>query len=80
VSLDEAHLLQILTARGFDTSRLMTQVVDEKKIEALIALGEITPTELKQCTSVADPTYALIVKKPSEVEGLIPKAKKALKK
>jgi hypothetical protein len=80
VALDETLLLQTLAARGFDTSRLMTSTVDEKKIEALVSLGEITPLELKECTSVGDPTYALIVKKPSEVEALLPKAKKALKK
>lgn len=80
VKLDEDRLLQILEDRGFDTSRLMTSTVDEAKVEALVSLREISLTEIEECSSVGAPTYALIVKKPSEVEDLIPRAKKALKK
>jgi hypothetical protein len=80
VEINFEKLLETLNARGFDTSKLYKPVLDEEKIEAYIALGEISPNELRECTSIGDPTYALIIKKPSEVEELLPKVKKALKK
>ena len=80
VNLDTAKLVNLLRFRGFDIDRLYTPVLDESKVEAFVALGEITPNEIRECSSIEEPTYALIVKKPSEVEALIPKAKKAIKK
>lgn len=80
VSLDTEKLVALLQNRGFQISRLYTMAVSEEIVEALVVTGEISTDEIKECSSVAEPSYALIVKKPSEVESLAPKAKKALKK
>jgi hypothetical protein len=76
-SLDVKILKGLLVERNFDIEKIMTKVVDEAKVEALVALGEISPAEIKACSSIGAPTFALIVKKPSEVIALIPKTLKS---
>lgn len=76
VKIDTSLLLVKLAANGFDIERVLSKSVDENKIEALISLGEISPELIKECSSIGEPTYALIVKKPSEVLALMPKVLK----
>jgi hypothetical protein len=76
VKLDKDLLLAKLAATGFYTERIITRTVSEDKIEALVSLGEISPELIRECSSIGEPTYALVVKKPSEVLALMPKALK----
>jgi len=68
---DGLKLMKKLHDRGFDVSRITTSIIDEEKIEALAVLGEITPDELKECSSIGDPTYALVVTKSKSVVALL---------
>lgn len=70
-AFDGIKLIQLLEKRGFDTSKIMSQMIDEDKIEALASLGEISPDEIKQCSSVGEPTYALVVTKSKAVTALL---------
>jgi hypothetical protein len=78
-SIDTEGLLAMLRERGFDTDKVMTKTVDLEKVEALIVMGEISSLEIKACSDVGKPTYALQVEKPSSVLSLMPVVNKKLK-
>ena len=50
--------------------------IDEKKFEAAVEMGMITVDELKSVSVVGEPTWALVVKKPSVITKLLKGGKK----
>lgn len=51
-------------------------VVDEKRFEAAVEMGMISLEELKEVSVVGEPTWALVVKKPSVITKLLKGGKK----
>jgi hypothetical protein len=76
VSIDLEAVAKELSAMGIDEEKFLKKVIDEEKIEALVALGELSPDIIKRHSSIGVPTYALLVTKPSEVLALMPKVLK----
>jgi len=50
--------------------------ISDEKLEGAVMMGMVAPEDLRSASSVADPTYALVVKKPSQVVKMVKGAKK----
>jgi hypothetical protein len=77
----DARAVELLINQKIDEGKLTSvahedvisydPVVDEDALGTLVAIGAISQQELAEVSSVSEPTFALVVKKPSEVTALL---------
>ena len=73
VKISIGKLIALLKKKGIEETPVIfyEPAVNEKALQGLIAAGFLTQDDLKEISDVSDPTYALTVKKPASVEGLL---------